>query len=231
MTKIDAELKEAILKDKSSMKTKQLQEKYGLSRSSIQRIKLPDLESRIKEFQPSKPQDESKAVEFVETLMKETPPPQQLNTPQREDTIQRNADTFPSHYPFIQDKNAFVLSLSTKSAPELHDLLTTMENTRSLNNLSAQMKQVFLISARATETLGTRIRLKTQGLTDALLQQQQELDYIFKELALTYQDKFKSTTRPEIKLLSMFGMTLLSVDAQNRIKEAMKKPEEKYADL
>ena len=232
MTKIDAELKEAILKDKSSMKTKQLQEKYGLSRSSIQRIKLPDLESRIKEFQ--KPQDESQAAAIVEQLIKEPPPPQQPFAPAREDTIQRillNADNFPSHYPFIQDKNAFVQSLSTKNALELHDLLTTMENTRSLNNLSAQMKQVFFISARATETLGTRIRLKTQGLTDALLQQQQELDYIFKELALTYQDKFKSTTRPEIKLLSMFGMTLLSVDAQNRMREAMKKPEEKYADL
>ena len=72
MTKIDAELKEAILKDKSSMKTKQLQEKYGLSRSSIQRIKLPDLESRIKEFQ--KPQDESQAAAIVEQLIRPNNP-------------------------------------------------------------------------------------------------------------------------------------------------------------
>ena len=92
------------------------------------------------------------------------------------------------------------------------------------------MKQVFFVTARATESLGTRIRLKTQGLTDALLQQQQELDYIFKELAIEYADKFNTATRPEIKLLMTFGMAVLSVDSQNRLREHIK-PEEKYADL
>ena len=92
------------------------------------------------------------------------------------------------------------------------------------------MKQVFLVVSRATETLGSRIRLKTQGLTDALLQQQQELDYIFKELAIEYADKFNTTTRPEVKLVMMFGMAVLTVDSQNRIRETLK-PEETYKDL
>ena len=153
--------------------------------------------------------------------------------PPRDETIQRillNADTFPAHFPFITDKNAFVQSLSEKSAHQLDDLLKMMERTRSVNNLSNQMKQVFFVTARATESLGTRIRLKTQGLTDALLQQQQELDYIFKELAIEYADKFNTATRPEIKLLMTFGMAVLSVDSQNRLREHIK-PEEKYADL
>ena len=99
-----------------------------------------------------------------------------------------------------------------------------------MNNLSAQMKQVFFITARATEALGSRIRLKTQGLTDALIQQQQELDYIFKELAIDYAGKFSTTTRPEVKLLMAFGMAVLTVDSQNRLRESLK-PEEKFADL
>lgn len=243
MTKIDAQLKEAILQDKREMTTKQLQEKYNLSRSSIQRIKLPDLEARAEEFSPP-PQvkDERQAVSIVEQLVKEVNKPQAVTIPEmimpprappRDETIQRillNADTFPAHFPFITDKNAFVQSLSEKSAHQLDDLLKMMERTRSVNNLSNQMKQVFFVTARATESLGTRIRLKTQGLTDALLQQQQELDYIFKELAIEYADKFNTATRPEIKLLMTFGMAVLSVDSQNRLREHIK-PEEKYADL
>lgn len=243
MTKIDAQLKEAILQDKREMTTKQLQEKYNLSRSSIQRIKLPDLEARAEEFSPP-PQvkDERQAVNIVEQLVKDVNKPQAVTIPEmippprappRDETIQRillNADTFPAHFPFITDKNAFVQSLSEKSANQLDDLLKMMERTRSVNNLSNQMKQVFFVTARATESLGTRIRLKTQGLTDALLQQQQELDYIFKELAIEYADKFNTATRPEIKLLMTFGMAVLSVDSQNRLREHIK-PEEKYADL
>ena len=243
MTKIDAQLKEAILQDKREMTTKQLQEKYNLSRSSIQRIKLPDLEARAEEFSPP-PQvkDERQAVNIVEQLVKDVQKPQAVTIPEmilpirappRDETIQRillNADTFPAHFPFITDKNAFVQSLSEKSAHQLDDLLKMMERTRSVNNLSNQMKQVFFVTARATESLGTRIRLKTQGLTDALLQQQQELDYIFKELAIEYADKFNTATRPEIKLLMTFGMAVLSVDSQNRLREHIK-PEEKYADL
>ena len=243
MTKIDAQLKEAILQDKREMTTKQLQEKYNLSRSSIQRIKLPNLEARAEEFSPP-PQvkDERQAVNIVEQLVKDVQKPQAVTIPEmilpprappRDETIQRillNADTFPAHFPFITDKNAFVQSLSEKSAHQLDDLLKMMERTRSVNNLSNQMKQVFFVTARATESLGTRIRLKTQGLTDALLQQQQELDYIFKELAIEYADKFNTATRPEIKLLMTFGMAVLSVDSQNRLREHIK-PEEKYADL
>jgi hypothetical protein len=187
MTKIDAQLKEAILKDKVSMSTKQLQEKYSLSRSSIQRIKLPDLESRAEEFTAAPTVNQAEAVRIVDHLVKETQPlpqPQlqlQPQTAPREDTIQRiilNLETFPAHFG-IQDKTAFIQGLSSKSAFELSDILKTMEYTRATNNLSAQMKQVFFLASRATETLGPRLRLKTQGLTEALLQQQQELQLLF----------------------------------------------------
>lgn len=103
-----------------------------------------------------------------------------------------------------------------------------METTRSTTNFSAQFKNVFFVVSRATETLGGLIKLKTVGLTDALLQQQQELDYIFKEIAIEYSDSFKVSSRPEVRLALFFGMTVLQVDSTNRIKERIKpapKPE------
>jgi len=239
MPKLDDATRDAILQEKSNLTNKQLQDKYGVSRSTIQRIKLPDLESRVSEFTAeSRAPDTAKqdfAEKFVKTLQHEvTIPtaPLALPQPDRQPIIQKilmNADSFPAHYSFITDRTAFVTSLSEKSALQLQDLLTTMERTRAAGNLAAQMKQVFLVGSRAAETLGARLRLKTQGLADALLQQQQELDYIFKELALNYSDTFTKASSPEIRLATLFGMTLLQVDTRNRIREM--KPEEKYDDL
>ena len=240
MTKVDATLRESIRKDKESMTTKQLQEKYNLSRSSIQRIKLPDLESRAKEFEPPpNPQQEALAEKFIKELL---PVPQLPQGPQpipelpRQPIIQKilmNVDSFPAHYPFITDRNAFNLSLTDKTPSQLKELLETLEQTRSVNNLSAQMKQIFFVGAKVAEVVGSKIKLKTQGFSGALLQQQEELDYIFKEMAISYGDSFTKATRPELRLAMLFGMTLLQVDNQNRIKElqATTQPEEKYSDL
>jgi len=250
MTKLSSEVKEAILKDKSNMTTKQLQDKYGLSRSSIQRVKGGELDSRASEFlseapppEPTPKAEQKKsefADNFVKTILKddakqivEIPV---IDTPKREHLIQKillNADTFPAHFPFITDRTSFMNSLSDKSTSALDDLLTTMEKTRSVNNFAAQLKQVFFVSTRAVETLGTRIKLKTTGLTSAIIQQQQELDYIFKELAIQYGDSFNRAAKPEVRLAMVFGMTLLQVDAQNRLRDAMQQqpPEEKYGDL
>jgi hypothetical protein len=239
MPKLDDAMRDAILQEKSSLTNKQLQDKYGVSRSTIQRIKLPDLETRVSEFttESRAPPDTAKqdfAEKFVKTLQQEVTVPIHMPAPQpdRQPIIQKilmNADSFPAHYPFITDRTTFMTSLSEKSALQLQDLLTTMERTRAAGNLTAQMKQVFLVGSRAAETLGARLRLKTQGLADALLQQQQELDYIFKELALNYSDTFTKASSPEIRLATLFGMTLLQVDTRNRIREM--KPEEKYDDL
>ena len=160
-------------------------------------------------------------VEIVQRIQEIPVATHKPQAPPPNETIQRillNADTFPAHYPFITDKSAFVASLSGQSPAQLANLLQTMEHTRKVNNLSAQMKQVFFVVSRATETLGARIHLKTQGLTDALMQQQQELEYIFKELAIDYADRLSTTTRPELKLAMTFGMAVLMVDSKNRIR-------------
>jgi hypothetical protein len=73
-------------------------------------------------------------------------------------------------------------------------------------------------------------------MTDALLQQQAELDYLFKELAIKHADKFRGASSPEVRLLTMFGITLLQTDATNRLKERLSAAtpsdvEAKYPDL
>ena len=169
------------------MTTKQLQEKYGLSRSSIQRVKPAqgesDLEARASEFftesKPEPPPQETKTDKFAEKFVlnmlkdemqaisipeipavKET----SLITPTRDELIQKillNADTFPAHYPFITDRTAFMNSLSEKSTGALQDLLNTMEKTRSVNNFAAQMKQVFFVGSRALVLCSACLMIQT----------------------------------------------------------------------
>jgi hypothetical protein len=125
-------------------------------------------------------------------------------------------------FPFAADKTKFLVELGQYSVHDLEGLLENMETTRSTTNFSAQFKNIFFVVSRATETLGGLVKLKTTGLTDALLQQQQELDYIFKEIAIQYSDNFKVSLRPEVRLALLFGFTVLQVDSTNCIKERIK---------
>jgi hypothetical protein len=61
--------------------------------------------------------------------------------------------------------------------------------------------------------------LKTEGFVNNLINQKQELDMIFRELAIDYAPKFTFQTRPEMRLAMLYGMTLLQVDNSNRIKD------------
>jgi hypothetical protein len=270
MTKVNDSIRAAVLSD-SSLSNKELQSKYGLSRSTIQRIQaavkedvqtveIPNLNERATEYftppaveeAPIRTQIPDNAV--LDRLFKglDAPPPSpQLEAPQpreaelspsRKELIARillNVDTFPNLFPFAADRTKFLVELGQYSIADLTGLLENVETTRSTTNFSAQLKNVFFVVSRATETLGGLVKLKANGLTDALLQQQQELDYIFKELAIQYGDSFKGTSRPEVRLAFLFGMALLQTDSTNRLKERLKPKTEavreetnkKYADL
>jgi hypothetical protein len=134
--------------------------------------------------------------------------------------IMLNLDNFGSMFTFIHDKGSFVQSLHSKPLADLKGILKTMETTRTTINLSNQMKQTFLMISKGTEVLGARfLNLKTDGFVNNLVAQKQELDMIFRELAIDYAPKFTFQTRPEIRLAMLYGMTLLQVDNTNRIKD------------
>jgi hypothetical protein len=134
--------------------------------------------------------------------------------------IMLNLDNFAPMFSFIHDKEEFVKSLHSKSVVDLEGILKTMETTRTTINLSNQMKQTFLMVAKGTEVLGNQyLNLKTDGFTAQLVAQKQELDMIFRELAIDYAPRFTFQTRPEVRLVMLYGMTLLQTDNNNRIKE------------
>lgn len=134
--------------------------------------------------------------------------------------IMLNLDNFGSMFTFIHDKASFVQSLHSRPLADLKGILKTMETTRTTINLSNQMKQTFLMIGKGTEVLGARfLNLKTDGFVNNLVAQKQELDMIFRELAIDYAPKFTFQTRPEIRLAMLYGMTLLQVDNTNRIKD------------
>ena len=93
------------------------------------------------------------------------------------------------------------------------------------------------MSVRATEIVGKSfLKMKTDGMTEALMVQQKELDFIFRELAIKHSSRFSATTEPEVKLLMIVGMTLLQTDSSNRLKERLAQTQrsettDKYSDL
>ena len=75
------------------------------------------------------------------------PPPTPKRNPQ--EIIQRillNAETFPELFP----STPALEQLSKKSYADLEALLSTMEHTRTIASVSAQMKNVFFVTSRAT---------------------------------------------------------------------------------
>jgi hypothetical protein len=151
-----------------------------------------------------------------------------------------NVDNFLPIFKFIDNKEQFIKSLHNKSIADLKGLLETMETMRTTVNLATQMKSTFFIASRGVEIGGQRfLKMRTEGLTDALLQQKEELDMIFREIAIDYAPYFKVTTRPELRLAILFATTVVQTDNSNRIKDIMaqrsavspQETEQKYGDL
>ena len=150
-----------------------------------------------------------------------------------------NVDNFLPLYNFIKDKDEYIRSLPKKSVAELDNILKTLENTRTVINLTNQFKGVFSVVVRGTEVIGSQLfRLKTQGLADNFASSQQEIDLILREIAIDYAPKMRITQKPELRLAMLYAMTVLQTDQMNRMKDMMRanqppeqKVAEKYADL
>jgi hypothetical protein len=131
---------------------------------------------------------------------------------------------------------AFKQSLYKKTDSELAMLLKVIERTRLVGNLTNQMKNMFWMGTSAIEVGAQMIGMKSQGLTEALRLQDEEIRMVLKELALEKADSFSSAQRPEIRIAFLVSTTLLSVDAMNRAKERRRRPSEpeaqvKFSDL
>ena len=146
----------------------------------------------------------------------------------RTDLTQRiifNVEHFGPHLKTIIGDNAeaFVQSLAARSGEELDALLKTIERTRSVGNLAAGFKQVFYIAGQAVETGSRVIGMKTAGFTQQLREQDEEITMCLKEIAINEWERLKAFDSPQIRLGTLFCMTLLQTDARNRMYEVLNK--------
>jgi transposase-like protein len=241
------DVKKQIAADRAAgMAVKSIAEKHGINRSTVSRVAPLALEERAEVLLPTTDmptleaaQPDAVVASFLKTIdagPQVQPQPPIPRQPERSSSelsqrILLNAETFLDLFPNTPSHEA----LSRKSASELQALLSSMEHTRAVTALSTQVKQVFFVTSRATEVLGSALlRLKLGGMTDALMQQQKELDFLFKEIAIKHADWLGATTEPEVRLAMLFGIAVLQTDATNRMREASAAAAtvtEKYADL
>jgi hypothetical protein len=251
MPKVSADLRDLLVADrKSGLSVKAMAEKHGVNRTTVIKYTKAtgELEARAAEFvqapmastatepMPTVVTNFFRTLEAPQRVPDLPPPSPELPRGDPQELIQKivmNAETFPDVFPRPPSQT----ELSSKSFLELQGILTTMEQSRAVKMLAAQMKQVFFVGSRATEMLGKSVlRLRVDGMTDALMAQQAELDYLFRELAIKHAPRVGPSTSPEARLLMIVGLTMLQTDATNRLRERTAKTTnvettEKYADL
>lgn len=134
-----------------------------------------------------------------------------------------NVQHFASHLePIIgPSKETFIATLGGLSDTQLKDTLNTLERTRSVGNMASGFKQVFYVAAQATEATSRMIGMKARGFTEHLRTQDEEITMIMKELAIDQWEKVKVLDSPQARLGVIFCMTLIQVDAKNRISDQM----------
>ena len=163
-------------------------------------------------------------VQPTQRVVYEPPAPQvdKVDITQR---IIFNVEHFAPHLKTItgDNKEVFIQSLGSRSGAELKGLLTTIERTRSVGNLAAGFKQMFFVASQAVET-GTRaIGMKTHGFTEQLQEQDEEITMCLKEIAINEWERLKAFDSPQIRLGSLFCMTLIQTDARNRMNDQLRK--------
>lgn len=134
--------------------------------------------------------------------------------------ITLNVNTFePILRDFVKpNKDTYLATLAKKSEEELAIILKTMEHSRSVFNVSTQLRSFVYMGSSAIE-YGTQkfMHMKTEGFAQALMTHDQEIRMCLAEYCMDKVETFQKINRPEAKLASIIVLTLLSVDAKNRM--------------
>jgi hypothetical protein len=134
--------------------------------------------------------------------------------------ITLNVNTFePILRDFVKpNKDTYLASMTKKTEQELEIILKTLEHTRSVYNISTQLRSFVYMGSSAIE-YGTQrfLKMKTEGFAQALQFHDQEIRMCLAEYCMDKVETFNKVNRPEAKLASILVLTLLSVDAKNRL--------------
>jgi len=124
------------------------------------------------------------------------------------------------------NKEQFLQSLVSLGPQELKELLTTLERTRSVGNMAAGFKQVFYVASQAAEVATQVVGMRTQGFSQQLRQQDEEITMIMKELAIEQWERLRAMDSPQARLGLLFCATLVQTDARNRLQEHVQRAEQ-----
>jgi hypothetical protein len=114
---------------------------------------------------------------------------------------------------------AFIQSLPKRRLPELQALHASVKRTRMMGNLTNSLKHGLFIGAGLIEVGGRFAGLHTQGYRDAIVNQQQELTMILREIA-NNNPAWGTAQKPEYRLAMVMAGTLLAIDGKNRLAAA-----------
>ena len=120
------------------------------------------------------------------------------------------------------NKEAFIQTLTSLTPPQLKDLLTTLERTRSVGNMAAGFKQVFFVASQGAEVATQLLGMRTEGFSQQLKQQDEEITMIMKELAIEQWERLKAMDSPQARLGLLFCATLIQTDTRNRLADHMR---------
>ena len=181
------------------------------------KIRFPKMLEALPEEQKAV---QSKAVAVVD------PTSPALAAPSKADLIAQitlNVEAFePLLGSIVQpNRESFLKSLYSKSEKDLSMLLAVINKTRTLANVTNQLRHTLYMAAQGTEALTSRmLSMKTDGFAQALRTQDEEIRMILREMVMERIDSFQKFQRPEMRLALLFSTTLLATDSANRMKEA-----------
>ena len=119
------------------------------------------------------------------------------------------------------DRATYLKGLFSKSEKDLAEVLEVIHKTRTLANVTNQLRHTLYMAAQGTEALTTRLlKMKTDGFAQSLRTQDEEIRMILKEMVMVKLDSLQKLQRPELRLAMLFSTTLLATDSANRMKEA-----------
>jgi hypothetical protein len=156
------------------------------------------------------------------------PPTVLANQPSKADIITQiimNVEAFePLLESIIQpDRVTFLAKLYSKSEKELATLLGVITRTRTIANATNQLRHTTFMVAQGAEMVTSKfIGMRTEGFTQSIMTQDQELRMILKEMVLEQIDSFEKYQKPHLRLALLFTTTLMATDAANRMKDLQK---------
>lgn len=121
------------------------------------------------------------------------------------------------------NREAFIQTLAQMPLSQLKETLSILERTRSVGNIASGFKHVFYVAGQATETASQFMGMSTQGFTNQLRAQDEEVTMIMKELAIEQWERLKVMDSPQMRLGMLFCMTLIQVDTRNKLEEHFKR--------